>query len=246
LHDLEKMDAMARLASTIAHDMKNLLAAIRFAAAGMGSPNGPDDLVEDLRTIRSALERADELTRQLGRFSSPEFGAREHVKLQSSLERLLPVIRGLAGEKVRVDARVDPDAATVFIDPFQCDQVIMNLAINARDAMDRGGSLRFEIGEVVLDDRYAEEHPPAKPGRYVCLVVEDTGHGMSEEVRRRIFEPYFTTKGARGGTGLGLSSVHAIVAQNGGDIDVWSEPGVGTRFTLHFPVADTRSTNERG
>jgi signal transduction histidine kinase/ActR/RegA family two-component response regulator len=246
LRNAEKMDAVARLAGGIAHDLNNMLSAIRLATNAMMTMPGAGDIVgEDVRTIQSALQRANELTKQLGTFSRGEFGTPQLVRLGASVERLLPVIAGLVGDNVRVDMRLGTKVAPVLLDPAQVDQVLMNLAMNARDAMPNGGTITFETREITPDEEYLREHPRVEPGLYVCLSVSDTGHGIDEDVRQKIFEPYFTTKRDRGGTGLGLASVYWIVSQRGGHIDVKSTVGVGTTFTLFFPKAEESPPSER-
>ncbi|HEX7668886.1 MAG TPA: ATP-binding protein, partial [Polyangiaceae bacterium] len=246
LRNAEKMDAVARLARGIAHDLNNMLSAIRLATIGMMTMPGAGEIVgEDVRTIQSALSRANELTKQLGTFSLGAFGTPQLVRLGKRVERLMPVISGLAGETVRVDTKLAPRLAPILIDPNQIDEVLMNLAVNARDAMSRGGTMTIKTSEVTPDEDYLREHPGMEPGRYVCLSLSDTGHGMDEDIRQKIFEPYFTTKRDRGGTGLGLATVYWIVSQNGGHVDVKSVVGVGTTFTLFFPRAEKDGTAER-
>ncbi|HVU03470.1 MAG TPA: ATP-binding protein [Polyangiaceae bacterium] len=243
LRNAEKMDAVARLARGIAHDLNNMLSAIRMATMAMMTlPDAANLVGEDVKTIQAALQRANELTKQLGTFSRGEPRAPELVRLSERVERLLPVIRGLAGEFVQVECHVGDPASSVRIDPDRFDQVLMNLAVNARDAMDGKGTMRLSLDTVTLDDQHLQEHPRTASGRHVRLSLSDTGAGIPEDVRRKIFEPYFTTKQDRGGTGLGLASVYWIVAQAGGHIDVRSEVGEGTTFTIYLPAAESAST----
>jgi CheY-like chemotaxis protein len=198
---------------------------------------GVNELVgEDVQTIQSALKRANELTRQLGTFSSGGFGRPQRVRFATRIERLLPVIKGLIGEGVELQTRIAARLPAIRIDPNQLDQLLMNLVVNARDAMTTEGRLEVELSEVTLSDDFVREHPRLEAGRYLRFVVTDTGHGMDEDVRRKIFEPYFTTKRDRGGTGLGLASVYWAVSQAGGHIEVASVVGKGTSFTIFLPV----------
>jgi CheY-like chemotaxis protein len=231
------MDAIARLARSIAHDLNNMLSAIRLATVGMLFEPGAKELVgEDVQTIQSALKRANELTRQLGTFSTGGFGRPQRVRFATRIERLLPVIKGLIGEGVELQTKIASGLPAIRIDPNQLDQLLMNLVVNARDAMTTEGHLDIELSAVTLGDEFVREHPRVEAGRYLRLIVTDTGHGMDEEVRRKIFEPYFTTKRDRGGTGLGLASVYWAVSQAGGHIEVASVIGKGTSFTIFLPV----------
>jgi signal transduction histidine kinase len=237
LRNADKMDAIARLARSIAHDLNNMLSAIRLATVGMLFEPGAKELVgEDVQTIQSALKRANELTRQLGTFSTGGFGRPQRVRFATRIERLLPVIKGLIGEGVELQTKIASGLPAIRIDPNQLDQLLMNLVVNARDAMTTEGHLDIELSAVTLGDEFVREHPRVEAGRYLRLIVTDTGHGMDEEVRRKIFEPYFTTKRDRGGTGLGLASVYWAVSQAGGHIEVASVIGKGTSFTIFLPV----------
>jgi signal transduction histidine kinase/CheY-like chemotaxis protein/tetratricopeptide (TPR) repeat protein len=246
VRNTEKMEAVARLARGIAHDLNNMLSAIRMATMAMTQvPEASGALSEDIRTIQSALQRANELTRQLGAFSRGEFGNKELVGLNARIERLLPVIVGLVGETVEVVTRFNPEVGGVIADPDQIDQVLMNLVVNSRDAMPTGGRIVIETDLVRLDQAYAREHPHVELGRYVKVSLTDTGHGMESDTLQKIFEPYFTTKRDRGGTGLGLSSVYWIVSRSGGHIDVTTKVGEGTTFTLYFPSAERAGSPSR-
>jgi two-component system cell cycle sensor histidine kinase/response regulator CckA len=243
LRNADKMDAVARLARSIAHDLNNMLSAIRLATGGMLlAPKAKEILGDDIQTIQSALKRANELTRQLGTFSGGEFGKPQKVRLAPRIERLVPVMSGLLGENIVVETSIPKKVPPVFVDPNQLDQIVMNLVLNARDAMPNGGRIDISLSAVTFGEDSTWEAPQMPPGSYVRFVLSDTGCGMDEEVRRKVFEPYFTTKRGSGGTGLGLASVYWIVSQAGGHIEVASEVGRGASFTIYFPVdAGTQS-----
>ncbi len=238
LRQTQKMEALGQLASGIAHDFNNLLMVI-FGNGELLEMTLPRDAPqrESIDQISRAAERAAALTRQLLAFSRkqvPEFSIVDLNALVTDAEKML---RRLIGENVRLQTVLQPNLSRVQIDRGQMDQVIMNLAINARDAMARGGSLTIETGEAELNLNYAKNQPEPHPDRYVVLSVSDTGCGMSPEVQARIFEPFFTTKPMGQGTGLGLSVVHGIVKQNQGYIALESVSGRGTTFKIYLPPA---------
>lgn len=238
LRSAEKMDAVARLARGIGHDVNNMLSAVSLTTEAMAQTPGADELVgEDIRAIQGVLRGASELARRLRDIAQGDFGHPEAVRVELRIERMIPVINGLLTPGISFETRLER-GAQVFMDPGQFDQVVTNLVINARDAMPEGGRLAVEVELIVLDDAYTREHPRVTPGRYVKLSVADSGHGMDPDVRDKIFEPYFTTKGKRGGTGLGLSSVYWIVSRSGGHIDVTTAPGEGTTFSIYFPLIE--------
>lgn len=238
LRAAEKMDAVGRFATGIVHDLNNMLSAMRMASVAMAqTPEAMELVGEDIRTIESALQRANELTRQLGAFSRGEFGKRQLLDVNARLERLIPVIRGIVGDDTELETELSPRLGDIVVDSDQFDQVVMNLIVNARDALNNTGRITIETELVELDDAYAREHPRVRLGRHVRLSLSDTGHGMDDDIQHKIFEPYFTTKGETGGTGLGLSSVYWIVSRAGGHIDVRSKVGEGTTFALYFPCA---------
>lgn len=235
----EKMEAVARLAGGIAHDLNNMLGSIRMATAAMLSGRGSrESVADDVRMIHTAVQRAAELTKQLGAFSRGELGRPEFLSIHTSLARLLPVFGDLVGAATRVEAVLDDRGTLVLVDPHQLDQVLMNVVLNAKDAMPQGGVISIDTAEVLLDEAYTREHPSVRTGLYARIRISDTGHGMEPEVMKRIFEPYFTTRRDQGGTGLGLASAYWIVSNAGGHMDVTSMPGVGTTFAVYFPVAE--------
>jgi CheY-like chemotaxis protein len=192
---------------------------------------------EDIEEIKRAGERASAMTNQLLAFSRKQMLQTRVLDANAVVADVEKLLRHLLGEDVEFASILDPALAPIEADPGQLEQVFMNLAINARDAMPMGGKLTVETANVELDDDYASHHPDVKPGSYVMLAVTDTGAGMSPETMRQIFEPFFTTKDEGMGTGLGLATVFGIVKQSGGDISVDSEPGRGTTFKVYLPRA---------
>ena len=236
LQQAQKMEIVGRLAGGVAHDFNNLLTVINGMADLVLAALPDDDPTRpDLDQIRQAGERAATLTGRLLAVSRRQILKPEVVDLGAVVSGLRDMIQRLVGEDIALVLELAPDVARVKADPGQIEQVLLNLIVNARDAMPDGGVLTIETRTVHLDAVYAAEHPGTRPGPHAMIAVRDTGIGMDESIRRRIFEPFFTTKAHGKGTGLGLSMVYGIVKQSGGSIWFHSEPGHGSRFTIYLP-----------
>src|SRR6185295_5094138 len=232
----QKLEAVGRLAGGISHDFNNLLTVILgYTDISKRSLTEGDPLFRNLEEISKASERAASLTRQLLAFSRKQVMQPKVFDMNIVVSDLRKMLRRVIGEDIEVRVTAESDLGNIKADPVQLEQVLMNLVVNARDAMPKGGKLSIETANVYLDESYSQDHVSVVPGHYVMLAISDTGCGMDEETRQRIFEPFFTTKEQGKGTGLGLSMVYGIVKQSGGNIWVYSEEGHGTTFKIYFP-----------
>jgi PAS domain S-box-containing protein len=238
-HQAQKMEAIGRLAGGVAHDFNNLLTVILgFSEMLLADLNPDDPRQADIAEIRTAGTRAAGLTRQLLAFSRKQIIQPTLLELNKLVADIRVMLGRLIGEDMKIVLGLQPGLALIKADRGQVEQIVMNLAVNARDAMPKGGTLTIETANVQLDDGYAKTHFGVKAGDYVALTVTDTGTGIPPQVQARLFEPFFTTKAPGKGTGLGLATVHGIVARIGGSVTVTSEVGKGTSFMVYFPQAD--------
>ncbi len=241
LRQSAKMEAIGRLAGGVAHDFNNILTVITgYAEMLAEKAAGDEDFESDITEVLKAADHASALTNQLLVFSRHKVRTPETLNLNEVVERLEKMLRRIIGEDVALVTHTQPELSAIRADPAQIEQVIINLAVNARDAMPGGGTLTIETADVKLDAAYARTHVGVAPGQYVMLAVSDTGTGMAPETRLRLFEPFFTTKERGKGTGLGLSTVYGIVKQCNGEIWVYSELGRGSTFKIYLPVVDAK------
>ncbi|MBS3917807.1 MAG: PAS domain S-box protein [Deltaproteobacteria bacterium] len=239
LHQSQKMEGIGRLAGGIAHDFNNVLTIIKgYSQLSLIDLKKGDPLIDNIEQIQKATDRAVDLTRQLLAFSRRQVMEMKVVDLNTIIRDLGKMLLRIIGEDIELVTFLADSLGRVKVDPGQMEQVIVNLTVNARDAMPSGGKLTIETANVELDEKYARNHVAVKTGRYVMLSVSDTGTGITPEVKERIFEPFYTTKEKGKGTGLGLSTVYGIVKQSGGNIWVYSEPGKGTTFKIYLPRVD--------
>ena len=235
----QRMEGVGQLAGGIAHDFNNLLTVIGGRGhLGLAKLKADDPLRRDFELIQKTADRAARLTRQLLAFSRKQLLQPRVVDPNDLVQDSANLLKRLIGEEIELVFVPAADVGRVHVDPGQLEQVIVNLAVNARDAMPRGGRLTIETSNAELDAGYAAQHVGVVPGQFVMLEVSDTGVGMDGPTQARIFEPFFTTKGPGKGTGLGLATVYGIVKQSGGHVRVYSEPGVGTAFRIYFPRTD--------
>jgi two-component system, cell cycle sensor histidine kinase and response regulator CckA len=244
---VQKMEAVGRLAAGISHDFNNILGVIigQIELLNDSLPEG-HPAKTNVGRVRQAARRAVILIRQLLTFSRQETIQPRVLDLNGAVESVAELLRPMIGEDIELRISLEEKPGKIKADSAQIDQIVMNLAVNARDAMQQGGIITLATANVTLDRAYQETHCSIPPGYYVMLSVSDTGSGMDPQTRARVFEPFFTTKAPGKGTGLGLSTVYGIVAKSGGHIWVYSEPGHGTTFKIYFPrVADTAEPSSR-
>ena len=236
LRQAQKMEAIGRLAGGVAHDFNNLLAVILGYSDVVLDALPPDHpAVKKVEMIRKVGTSAADLTRQLLSFSRQQMLQPRVLNLRDIVEGTQGLLSRLIGDDIQMSTSLEPSLGYVKADPGQIEQVLVNLIVNARDAMPQGGRVRIEAHNVVLDDSYVEAHKPVIPGPYVMLAVEDAGCGMDQKTQSRVFDPFFTTKEVGKGTGLGLATVYGIVKQSGGYNWVYSELGQGTIFKVYLP-----------
>jgi signal transduction histidine kinase/ActR/RegA family two-component response regulator len=241
----QKMEAVGRLAGGVAHDFNNLLTAIQgYADLALLQIEKTAVVSESLEQIRRATERAAELSRQLLIFSRKEPMELRPKNINEIVSNLFAMIKRVIGENISVEFELEPDVWVAMVNQGQIEQVVMNLAVNARDAMPEGGSLTVKTENVEVDAKYCEAYSYARAGRFVCLSVEDTGVGMDRDTLEKIFEPFFTTKKEGEGTGLGLAMVYGIVKEHEGWINVYSEPAKGTVFKAYIPACGGRAVGD--
>jgi len=246
LRQSQKMEAVGRLAGGVAHDFNNLLTVIRGHASLIKSEMiGDHPLYEEMELIEEAGDKAAQLTRRLLAFSRKQQIRPEILDLNRLIQSLSKTLTRLIGEDIVLETRLEAFPWSVEVDPDQIEQILMHLAVNARDAMPDGGRLLIETRNTVLDDHYCEHHLDIRPGPYVLMAVSDTGLGMDPATREHLFEPFFTTKDQPQGTGLGLPMVYGIVKQSDGHIEVYSEPGHGSSFKIYFPSTESERTEKQ-
>ncbi|MGC1483096.1 MAG: ATP-binding protein [Candidatus Acidiferrum sp.] len=244
LRQAQKMDALGRLAGGVAHDFNNLLTVIRGHSELLLDRIQPDNsLHNNSLQIRKTADRAASLTRQLLAFSRMQVLQPKVLEVNDIIADLGKLLRRLVREDIEFSLRLGDSLSRFKADPGQFEQVLLNLTVNASDAMPLGGKLTIETQNVVVDESYARKLPSAEPGSYILVSVTDTGHGMDDATKARVFEPFFTTKEPGKGTGLGLATVYGVVKQSGGYISLDSEPGKGTRFELYFPRTEETAEN---
>jgi len=237
VRQVQKLEAVGRLAGGMAHDFNNVLVVIKLSTELMLDQITPESpFTKTLLQISTAADRAAALTRQMLAFGRQQMMQPRIINLKTVVSETTQMLRRVIGEDIQLVTNLSETIENSRLDPDQVAQVILNLAVNARDAMPQGGTLHLGTTTVDLDETYTNNHPPVQPGRYVMLAVSDTGTGIDKSILPRIFDPFFTTKELGKGTGLGLSIVYGIVKQSGGYIWVYSEPGHGTTFKLYFPT----------
>lgn len=246
LRQAQKMESVGRLAAGVAHDFNNILTVILGnTSLQLRNPMLDEKLSASLHQIVQAAERATALTRQLLAYSRKQIIQRRALSMNTALEQTVSMLRRVIGEHIALDLQLGKDLPPVFADASNLDQIIMNLALNARDAMRDGGRLTFTTSLAEIDEATRAKHPDVTARHFVCLAIRDTGHGMDAATLARIFEPFYTTKELGKGTGMGLATVYGILHQHNGWVDVESEPGRGTTFRVYLPISDEAAEETR-
>ena len=245
LRQAQKMHSLGKLAGGIAHDFNNILGVIRGYGEFLEGHLAEDAALEDLKEILKAADRGVSLVRQLLLFSRKEVARPESLDINEVIRDTLRLLRRSIGEDIEININLADDLPPIRVDRSQLDQVIINLAVNARDAMPQGGKLFVESSEATFEDESVEGHPEMNPGGYVCLSLTDTGSGMPADIQEKIFDPFFTTKERGQGTGLGLATVYGVVQQAAGFIYVYSEPDQGTTFRIYLPACTGEMSSRR-
>jgi PAS domain S-box-containing protein len=235
LHQSRKIEAIGRLAGGVAHDFNNLLTGILGIAEEVRERQTEQDLKEEMDELMKAAQRASALTKQLLAFGRRQIAAPEVLNLNTSINGMMTMLKRLIGEDTRLQTVLAPDLGFVQIDPGQVEQIVINLTLNARDAMPQGGRITIETANVMLDKEYAKRHFEIVPGPHILLAISDTGGGIDPATQEHVFEPFFSTKEMGKGSGMGLATVYGIVKQNNGDIFIYSTPGAGTTFKIYLP-----------
>ena len=242
LRQVQKMESIGQLTGGVAHDFNNLLTVITGTIDILGTAVADKpELVAITKLISEAADRGAELTGQLLAFARKQPLQPRQTDVNALMAGAEKLLRRALGEQIEITMIIDANAWSAMIDPTQLSTALLNLAVNARDAMPNGGKLTLETSNVLIDQNYADNNNDIEPGSYVLIAVSDTGHGIPELIRQRVFEPFFTTKGIGKGTGLGLSMVYGFVKQSGGNIRIYSEEGHGTTFRIYLPRADETS-----
>jgi len=243
LRQAQKMEAVGRLAGGVAHDFNNQLTAIMsYAGLALNKLSKDSPIRPDLEGILQSARSAANLIRQLLAFSRKQIVKPQNINFNSLISNLDKMLRRLISENIELITSLAPNLGQIKADPGQLEQVLVNLVVNARDAMPEGGKLLIETKNITLDQEYVRLHPQIPPGNYVQLSVSDTGIGMTPDVQTHLFEPFFTTKEKGKGTGLGLATCFGIIKQNGGQITAYSEVGVGTTVKVYLPAVDVAAT----
>ena len=243
LHHAQKMEAIGTLAGGISHDFNNILQTISGYTQILLEEKGPADPDHNkLVAVHKAAHRAGDLIKRLLVFSRKMESELKPLNLNREITETIKILRRTIQKMIRIELSLDENINIVNADPVQVEQIIMNLVINARDAMPDGGKMTFETENVVMGESFCKTHRGSKPGKYILLAISDTGTGMDQKTLKHIFEPFFTTKKSNGGTGLGLSTVYGVVKNHGGYITCSSAPGKGTTFRIFFPMANAANT----